>query len=373
MQIKILFNRNLSVEQRIKRYVIYLFLRYKAWRGWYRRFKKAFSLNLNLKKRDIKEAEKEHNDIWKDFRINVNMNTYRMCKNISGISNPYIVPEEVYLTDLQTSLNIYPERSFLEIKSIYNKWYSNDIFPKDYFHNLDGVLLNHKLIPISIEERDIIIDNINYPVVFKPNIQTNGGKGISLIKSVSELSSHIENKKNYIVQEVIKQNSFFSKFCPDSSNTIRVFLYRSVKDNNIHVLGMAMKTGRNGQFADNEAVAGLVSYIDDGGALSHYALDKYGKKYTQHPDTGVRYEGKIPKYQELKELSISVAKRLFFSRIIGLDVSLDSESNWKIIEINLGTQSIRFSQYAGQPFFGKFSKEVIEYCKVNHWATKNEI
>ena len=50
---------------------------------------------------------------------------------------------------------------------------------------------------------------------------------------------------------------------------------------------------------------------------------------------------------------------------------MDSDEKWRAVELNLFGQTTRFTQYAGQPFFGEFSEEVIDYCKKNHWALKH--
>jgi hypothetical protein len=33
--------------------------------------------------------------------------------------------------------------------------------------------------------------------------------------------------------------------------------------------------------------------------------------------------------------------------------------------VNLNSHTIRFAQYAGQPFFGDFTGEVVRYCSVH--------
>ncbi len=43
-----------------------------------------------------------------------------------------------------------------------------------------------------------------------------------------------------------------------------------------------------------------------------------------------------------------------------------------MVEANVvGQHTIKFIQNAGFPFFGEFTDEVVDYCKVNHWALKN--
>jgi len=102
--------------------------------------------------------------------------------------------------------------------------------------------------------------------------------------------------------------------------------------------------------------------------LNGFALDRYGQKYEQHPVSGVSFNGEIPNFEELNKLAKVVAGQLHLLRIIGLDLFYDENEQWRMLEINTKGHSIRFAQYAGQPFFGEFTKEVIEYCKENHWA-----
>lgn len=371
MHKKILLNKNLSIEQRLRRYVVYLFLRFKAQRGWRQRHNKVFRLYPHLKKRDEKNIERTHQETWKDFRRSTNLSTYRICKNISGVSDPFYVPEEIFKVDVEPTLNIVSAANFQSIKSIYDKWFEKGVFPKSHFHNINGELFDCNLNSISTAEINEIIGQITYPVVLKPNIASSGGKNVYFPAESTQLLSLIKNMKNYVVQEKIRQHSFFNKFNPKGLNTIRVCLYKSVLNNEVHVINMALRMGKGGSL-DNETAGGIVSFIKDG-CLHGYALDKYGQKFMKHPDTVVNFKTTIPKHNKLISLSKKIARRLFFTRLISLDMCLDNYSNWRAVEINIGghtsSQTIRFAQYAGQPFFGKFTDEVIEYCKNNHWAT----
>jgi len=106
--------------------------------------------------------------------------------------------------------------------------------------------------------------------------------------------------------------------------------------------------------------------------MDNFAFNKFAEKYAELPVMVVIFAGKLPQYEDLIELSKEVAKKILYSRIIGLDMSLNSEGEWKVIEVNLGTQGTRFLQHAGQPFFGEYTDEVIEYVKENHWAKRLE-
>ena len=73
--------------------------------------------------------EKTHVKLWKVLRSNINLDTLRLCGNISGNANPYIVPEEVFASDVQKSLcGRQEEITYISNKSFYNRWFQNDFF-----------------------------------------------------------------------------------------------------------------------------------------------------------------------------------------------------------------------------------------------------
>jgi hypothetical protein len=108
--------------------------------------------------------------------------------------------------------------------------------------------------------------------------------------------------------------------------------------------------------------------INKEGFLNGYAVDKYGQRFTTHPDTGCNFNDKIPACDELKGLALKISERVYLNRVIGLDLCYDSSGRWRVIEINTKGHTIRFAQYGGQPFFGEFTNEVIEHCQKNHWT-----
>lgn len=364
---KILLNVQLPLKKRIKRFVAYYTLRRGARILWRKRFAIIFKKHPEFKQATEIQTERDHAAFWKYFNRKVNYATLRVCKNISGVAQPFYIPEEVFVADIEPSLNNTSAVEYLTFKSLYNRYFSGNIFPKPYFHNMDGEYLDADLNPVSFTRIEEISKKLNYPLVFKPNKDSIGGKDVFFPKTYRELIDLVIDKKNFVVQEKIKQHAFFSRFNSNGLNTIRVCLYRSVKDNHIHILNCALRMGVGGSL-DNLTAGGIVSFIKNDGFLHGYALDKYGKKFYRHPDTQLTFEAQIPKFSVLRKLAISIMHKVFYSRITSLDLCLDEEGNWRVIEINIFSQTTRFSQYAGHPFFGKFTDEVVEYCKQNHWA-----
>ena len=361
----IFLTTKLNFNQKIRRYFDYSIAKYKAKRNFTKMYRMVYSKVPSYKKRDFNEREKKHIDYWKDFRGTVDLSTYRISNNISKVADIRYVPEEIYITDIEPTLNNYPFVKFLEVKNFYNKWFDEDVFPKNYFHKIDGEYFSDDLRSFKIVELNNIIDNLQYPVVCKQSVYSYGGRDVKFAKDKTQLLRFINAKQNVVVQEKLNPNEGFLKFSP--VNTVRVCLYKSVTTNEIHILHMALRMGRNGSL-DNEGSGGIVSFINDEGLLHGYAVDKYGRKFDKHPDTGSLFNSKIPDLDRLINVSKKVCEKIPFARIISLDAWYDAKNNWRIIEVNLFGQTIRFAQYAGRPFFGVFTDEVKEFSSNHHWA-----
>ncbi len=367
--LKIILNRHLPLRIRFIRLFKYLAILHGAKTGWKERYKKLFSIHPKYRKPIEKVAEEMHSSSWKSFSNNVNLATFRVCANISGLTNPDIIPEEIFVADIEPTLNNRVFAEFYNVKSFYNEWFPKGLFPLDYFHKIGDEYLDANLKKLSNDELALLINNIDYPVVMKPNIDSYGGKGVLFPPNGVELYDLAMNSRDFVVQEKIKQHYFFNQFSPSGINSIRVYVYKSVSDDNWRFLDSALRMGIGGSL-DNETAGGIVCSIKENGVLNGFAVDKYGKKYVNHPDTGMAFNVEVPYFEILKTTAVSVAQRIFYARLVGLDLCLDIHSKWRLLEINVFGTTIRFSQYAGYPFFGNFTDEVKNYCLENHWAMK---
>lgn len=367
---RIITNNTLSYKERIKSFIKYFMLRRSARIQWRSAFDIVYEKHPEFNNPIDASIEEAHRQYWKAFNKKVNLSTLRMSKHISGITNPKFIPEEIFFADIEPILNPSPVTKFYDYKSFYNHWFPGAVFPKDYFHNIEGVWFNSLLARISLNQVHKIADEIEYPVVLKPNRNSYGGKDVYFPDSKEELLKLIEEKKDFLVQEEIKKNSFYEQFGKEGLNTIRVNVYRSFKDNNWYVIGSAMRTGMSGSL-DGLTAGGITSLINKDGFLNGYAIDSWGTKYLTHPDTGVTFNQKIPDFEGMKKFSLNIAGKLFYVRLACLDVCYDYQGNWKVIEVNINSPTLSyFAQHHGVEFFDGFTDEVYEYCLSNHWALR---
>lgn len=366
MFLEIISNNKLSWQKKIKRLIEYYRLKNGTNASWKKRFKMVFERSPSFQRKINPEIEAEHQRKWGAF-TGINLDTIRLCSNNSGTCDINIVPEEVFATDIEFSLNGKIDYSIIAHKSLYDKWFPAGYFPKSYFHSINGIMYDSTYNELNTGQLAQYKDKIQYPVIMKPNTGTYGGNGVLKLNNVEELYENIKGKKNFIVQEFIEQHSFFQKFNVHGINSIRVNVYRSIQDNQLNVLNAALRMGVGGSL-DNETAGGIVVHINRNGKLCGVARDKFAKKYYQHPDSEIDFNSEIPFYNELIQTTLTLASCVPFLRLMSFDMCLDKNNKWRAIEVNSAGQTIRFAQYAGEPFFREFTDEVIEYCLVNHWA-----
>lgn len=338
-----------------------------AAKSWEKRHDKVFELHPGYRIPCDEKVELKHQSRWGAFRSTVDMSTLRICCNLSGRADDRIIPEDIFVSDIEPVLMTDESCHFLSHKSFYNQWFPGEMFPKDYVHCINGQYVDAEFNRIGYDEFKQIVLLLPYPVVMKPNRDSFGGKNVFFVENSDRLVELSQQSRDFVIQEQIMQHAFFSKYNPVGLNTIRVYIYKSVRDNTYHIINMALRMGKGGSL-DNETSGGIHTFIHPDGQMNNYAVDKYATKYDRHPDTGYAFDEKIPAMDVLKKLCEKVASRVYFTRIIGLDVCYTVDGKWRIIELNTRGHTIRFSQYGGQPFFGEFTDEVIEYCQNNHWA-----
>lgn len=358
-----------TLKERVKKRIRYFVLKRASSKIWKEKHDVLLSKYPEFRRAPDPSILQKHRNLWKVFNNTFDNATFKVCCGISGVSDFRYVPEEIFRTDIEPTLNNNREAHFQANKSFYNRRYESGIFPKDLMHVIDGELLDSQLNPISYEQAKSLCQSFDYPVVVKPNRDSYGGKNVRFACNKTNLLAILKNSVNVVVQEKIKQHESMAKYHQNSMNTIRVYLYKSVTDNQIHILGMMPRFG-NGGSLDNVSNGGMSSYIDDEGHLQGYAVGIMLDKFTKHPVSGESFTGTIPDVEKLKDLSIKIARKLFLLRIVGLDLCYDESGTWRVIEINTTGHTIRALQYQGVPFFERFTQEVIEYCLKNHWANK---
>lgn len=368
MYYKILKTKKYSFKQKIKILLRYYSRRKGGRIGWMKRYKKVNTFNPQLLNSCNKEIEYSHIKFWKSFHKRINIDTFRVSSNISGIQNFKYIPEEVFFSDIEPSLNKMESVKFLEIKNYYNKWFGSEFgFPEIYINKIDGVFFDNDLNKLSEYEVYEKIQKLNESVVLKSSKDSSGGRDVYFMDDCNEMLEKMKIFNNCVIQERLKLNKVFSKITNGNPISVRIYLYKSVTSNEWNPINMVLRMAK-GDSLDNETDGGILTLINKDASLNGYAVDKYGKKYFNHPDSNLPFEGKIPNYDRLIEISIKVSQKIPSTRLVGLDLIYDINGVWRLIEINIFGTAIRLAQYHGKDFFDIYTDEVINYCKENHWT-----
>ena len=364
----------MNKETLIKKTIVW-FYDFNKIRQFNKKAKKIISLQtqVNSWKKPSRELVLRHKALWQKLSHNVKTDCLKIYGNITGDWDYRFIPESIYYSRIEPCLNNKAFAKCYTDKNSYSFFLKEFKFPETIISNIEGVFYNNKFETISGEQVKNILDGQDRFII-KPAVDSGGGKSVSLwVKKdgvfVSDEGGMFnpgelfkKYNKNFIIQEAIHQHPFYSKFNSTSVNTVRILTYRSVKDNQIHLLHCILRVGASGKITDNQASGGFACGVTDDGFLTGKAVDKYGNRYSSVNgimlEKGIRLEG----IDELMTIAKAVASKYYYSRLLGFDLCVDENNNSRIIEVNNLNNEINFFQMLNGSLFKEFTDEVVSYC-----------
>lgn len=238
--------------------------------------------------------------------------------------------------------------------------------PYTYFKCINGIMLNNKGDLVKLDD---VIKGISGKKVFiKPTVESGGGNKCELLdtKDIHEDSLRdtiLSYGNDFVIQEVIKCSNSLSKIYPLSVNTFRVITYRWI--NGIELGTSVLRIGVGGMRIDNVTSGGIFIGINDDGTLLPFATDKYGKRYTKHPDTKVSFDGYlIEKFPIVLEAAIKLHSAVPQIGIAHWDFTIDDNEEVVLIEGNFNFGSVKMCQVShGRSPFGKNTASILKWIR----------
>lgn len=200
----------------------------------------------------------------------------------------------------------------------------------------------------------------NEVVFAKPN-HGDQGKGVLKIQSndVNAINNLIELSKQqpYVVDGLVENDKNIQAINPSSLNTIRAYTLIN-KDGSVRILTIMLRVGKTGLHVDNWGSGGVGYDFDlDTGICVGYGRDKQNNPYTHHPGSNIQMIGyKLPRFEELKEVIVSLAQVTPNARYVGWDIAL-TPNGFELIEMNC-PGGHDFLQAFGTPFYDVLKKEL---------------
>lgn len=190
----------------------------------------------------------------------------------------------------------------------------------------------------------------HHAAMVKPD-EEYGGHGIEIIRLSAGLTSdllweRLSNKCPFVLEELIEQVPEMNVFYPHAVNTIRYHTF--FFDGKLERVQAVLRMGRGNSVVDNASSGGMFVLVDtESGRILGPAKDLKGNRFEAHPDTGVRFEGKvIPRWNDLNALLEKLVRVLPEQKQIGWDFAL-SEKGWVIVEGNTTPMFQKFDQDHG--------------------------
>ncbi len=211
--------------------------------------------------------------------------------------------------------------------------------------------------------------------VLKVTVDTSSGRGVRLLdlkdgvdqtskESIEVLFEKMGN--NLVLQESIRQHPQISRIYPHSINTLRVISYQI--NDEIFIAPITLRIGQGGNKVDNAHAGGMFVGVKDNGKLCAEAFTEYQKRYRNHPDTGVVFDGyQLPFIDEIKRAAVELHMRIPMFQFVSWDMSVSDDNKIVLVEANLCTQSVWFPQMAhGKSLFGDHTAAFLKQARDSH-------
>lgn len=213
-------------------------------------------------------------------------------------------------------------------------------------------------------------------VVLKPTVNTSSGNGVMLFELTDEevyKSGDIlldgpflkAYNSDFVIQKVLEQHPYMSRFNATSVNTLRIMTYKSVRTEEVDIVYSGIRIGRTGSFVDNAHAGGCLVAIDrETGKLYDFSYDQYGERSQYVNGIDLAKENfVIPHWQEVLTFAKSIAKQIVPMHLLALDIMIDKNGSPRLIEYNCNGYAFWVPMFVGlDPLCGK-TDEIIEYCK----------
>ena len=340
-----------------------------------RRYRQIMKMNGIANKPMAGEAE--WRDKWSMFGKKPGLSQYRLFSHYIG-QNLDIVPENICHDYIEPILNPMRFAGYYSDKNVFDKLFPKGYFPKMLIRKMGGKYYtkDYELITelTDVKLNDLLRDSSNGRIVIKPSIDGISGRGVQVFEhsgntwkgiNVNHCLSidYTDSGGNFIVHEAIEQNEYINQFNPTSVNTLRLSLYRSVKDDVCHVTGAILRIGGKDSVVDNAHAGGCFVGIHEDGSFGHKVFDQYGRSRTMFNNIDFTADYKYPNWENVIMFAKSVGKYIPHHRLIALDIVLDKESSPHLIEFNIIGYSPWLFQYTAAPAFGRYTSEILDYCK----------
>lgn len=295
--------------------------------------------------------------------------------SINGIASNTYIPLRPYYLIIEPTLNHRLMVSTLKDKNFYELFYANVDYPKVLLRCINGFYYDCNYELIASRDRMLYQLKTHDSFIIKASLDSGSGQSIFLFRREGESFTCGENEFNekflkhfahdFLIQEVVVQHQYFRKFNPSSNNTVRVLVYRSVKDDSINVLHTLLRIGAKGSYLDHDNLGGVSLAINRDGKLADRAFD--GKGNVLDSFNGISFAGQdpAPYIDSIRNAALKIAQKTFYGRLLALDFTVAESGQVMLLDINCWRNGISHYQLSSGSLFNEFTQEIIDHCLEN--------
>lgn len=343
----------------------------------YKIYSSRYKHYLKLRHFDNKKAEGEDAYLqkWKVLSSRVEPYSYRFFSHYLG-HTPNIVPEHIGHFYIEDILNPRAFRPFYYDKNLFPEIIGKENVPRTVVCRIDGSRLldaDYRLAEKELSEYIGETENL----ILKPSGDPRSGRGVIKFIKQGDAFVSIDGKTtlskaflesyraDFCLQEDVDQHDFMKMLCPTATCNIRLFLYRSVKDEKPRVTASVIRIGKNGAFDDNACASGMFNGVNVAtGEMGKFVVDQYGNK--ENVWNGIDFSQNsyiVPKWKEVITFAEYVGNRIHHQRLMVLDLVLKNDGKPILTECYFDWFGFWIYEYTNQEVFGEFTDEIISYCK----------
>ncbi len=338
---------------------IFASLRRAHMRKLVRKLKKAQSEKNVL----TKEMKQEAKAFWAKYQ-SIPMVYHNFYTEKYGEFHKEYIPDEIYYNVLQPYFNSYRLSKALDNKCYYHKMFSGIAQPKLVAYRLNGFWYVEDELLLDGEQMAYEAVAKEKEVFIKRATDSGGGHGVKYLNCAGLTEeAFLDELKNFkgdvAIQRGITQHEALAKINPSSVNTIRIITLLTKKET--FVLSAILRMGVGESKVDNSSSGGLTIGLTTDGKLKKTACVDKRRFVTEHPTSGVVFDGyQLPSFQEAIELVKKASRMVPHFRMVAWDVSILEDGTPVLIEANLYDGQLDSHQIHNGPLFGANTVKILD-------------
>ena len=338
---------------------------------WRVRITKNFK-DLEHRRKLTSAQKKEVQDFYKSMiGRKVPLYCHEYFYSRTGVFNKEYVPNNLYHVDLVPRANVHQRQGPFGDKNMCDYFFPGENIVHSILKNMNGYYY-YEGRPVSEEDAIALCQNLDQ-VIIKPSMKSEG-KGVLLFSSKNGITDcegkpiaqlFKEYKKDFLIQERVKQHAEMAALNPSSVNTMRILSYRSGME--VLIIYSVVRIGRSGSVVDNQCAGGISTTITKDGKLGKEAFGGFSKDNIVTTDTGIVLEGyQLPSYDKAIEMVKRLHLRLPFFNLVGWDIAIQENGDPVLIEFNTNPG---LSQSAFKSGMGDYTERIIRelWPRPNTW------